>query len=158
MICLAISTVLKNTLNEISGKLFVSGGEEIESSEGITQGVSLAMEMYTLSITLLIRGLRSDEPSVEQVWCTYDSQVGGKINPLRRWWQCLSTAVPQMGYYPGASKTNLIVKPQFQEVAIKVFKGKGIKVTTKGHEMLGSTISATLLAEEYTSHKVKEIC
>ena len=114
------------------------------------------MEMYTLSITLLIRGLRSDEPSVKQVWCTYDSQVGGKINPLRRRWQCLSTAVPQMGYYPGASKTNLIVKPQFQEVAIKVFKGKGIKVTTKGHEMLGSTISATLLAEEYTSHKVKD--
>ena len=61
-----------------------------------------------------------------------------------------------MGYYPGASKTNLIVKPQFQEVAIKVFKGKGIKVTTKGHEMLGSTISATSLAEEYTSHKVKD--
>ena len=114
------------------------------------------MEMYALSITPLIRRLRSDEPSVKQVWCTYDSQVGGKINPLRRWWQCLPTAVPQMGYYPGASKTNLIVKPQFQEVAIKVFKGKGIKVTTKRQEMLGSTISATSLAEEYTSHKVKD--
>ena len=114
------------------------------------------MEMYPLSITPLIRRLRSDEPSVKQVWCTYDSQVGGNINPLRRWWQCLLTAVPLMGYYPGASKTNLIVKPQFQEVAIKVFKGKGIKVTTKGHEMLCSTISATSLAEEYTSNKVKD--
>ena len=61
-----------------------------------------------------------------------------------------------MGYYPGASKTNLIVKPQFQEGPIRVFKGKGIKVTTKGHEMLGSTISATSLAEENTSHKVKD--
>lgn len=35
-------------------------------------------------------------------------------------------------------------------------EGKGIKVTTKGHEMLGSTISATSLAEEYKSHKVKD--
>ena len=125
MICLALSTVLKNTYQN-PVKLFVTGGEEIESSEGVTQGVPLAMEMYTLSITLLIRRLRSDEPIVKQVWCTYDSQAGGKINPLRRWWECLSTAVPQVGYYPAASKTNLIVKPQFQEVAIKFIKGKGI--------------------------------
>ena len=61
-----------------------------------------------------------------------------------------------MGYYPAASKINLIVKPQFQEVAIKVFKGKGFKVTTKGREMLGSTISATSLAEVYISYKVKD--
>ena len=61
-----------------------------------------------------------------------------------------------MGYYPNASKTNFIVKPQFHEVAIKVFKGTGMKVTTEGHEMLSSTISATSFAEEYTSHKVKD--
>ena len=61
-----------------------------------------------------------------------------------------------MGYYPNASKTHLIVKPQFQVEPIKVFKGAGIKVTTEGHKMLGSTIGATLFAEEYTSHKVKD--
>ena len=60
MICLAISTVLKNSY-QIPVRLFVIGGEEIESSEGITQGVPLAMEMYTLSITLLIRRLRSSK-------------------------------------------------------------------------------------------------
>ena len=41
-------------------------------------------------------------------------------------------------------------------MASKVFKGKGIKVTTKGHEMLSSAISTTSLAEEYTSLKVKD--
>ena len=61
-----------------------------------------------------------------------------------------------MGYYSNASKTNLIVKPQIHEVAIKVFKGKGMKVTIEGHEMLSSTISATSFAGEYTSHKVKD--
>ena len=74
MICLAISTVLKNTY-QIPVKLFVTGGKEIESSEGITPGVPLATEMYALSITPLIRRLRSDEPSIKQVWCTYDTQA-----------------------------------------------------------------------------------
>ena len=37
-----------------------------------------------------------------------------------------------------------------------VFKGTGMKVTSEGHEMLSSTISATSFAEEYTSHKVKD--
>ena len=62
----------------------------------------------------------------------------------------------QMGYYPYWNKTNLIVEPRFYEVAIKVFKGTGMKVTTDGHEMLSSTISSTSFAEEYTSHKVKD--
>ena len=37
-----------------------------------------------------------------------------------------------------------------------VFKGTGMKVTSEGHGMLSSTISATSFAEEYTSHKVKD--
>ena len=61
-----------------------------------------------------------------------------------------------MGYYSNASKTNLIDKPQFHEVAIKVFKGMGMKVTSEGHEIFNSTISATSFAGEYTSHKVKD--
>ena len=58
--------------------------------------------------------------------------------------------------YPHTSKAHLIAKPQFQEEAIKGFKGTGIKVTTEGHEILGSTIGATSFAEEYTSLKVKD--
>ena len=50
------------------------------------------MEIYALAITPLIRRLRSDEPSVKQVWFADDSTGGGKINPLRREWQRLSTA------------------------------------------------------------------
>ena len=86
MICPAISTVLNNTY-QIPVKLFVSGGEEIELSEGFIQGDPLAIEMYALAMTPLIWRLRSDEPSVKQVWFAYDSQGGGNINPLRRWWQ-----------------------------------------------------------------------
>ena len=53
VICPAISTVLNNTYQS-PVKLFVSGGEEIESSEGIIQGNPLAIEMYALAMTPLI--------------------------------------------------------------------------------------------------------
>ena len=93
MIYPAISTLLNNTY-QIPVRLFITGGEEIESSEGITQGDPLAMAMYALAVTPFIQRLRSDEPSVKQVWFADDSTGGGKINPLRRWWQCLLTTGP----------------------------------------------------------------
>jgi len=101
-----------NNAYQIQARLFVIGEEEVESSEGITQR-DLAMAMYALSITPLIRGLRSDELSVKHVWFADDCTGVGKVKPLRRRWQCLSTASSQMGYYPNASKTHLIVKQQF---------------------------------------------
>ena len=63
-----------------------------------------------------------------------------------------------MGYFPNASKTYLVVKPQFEEEAIKVFEeqeGTGIKVITEGYEMLGSTIGSTHFAEQFTEKKIE---
>ena len=47
VICPSISTVLNNTY-QIPVRLLVTGGGEIESSEGITQGDPLAMAMLLL--------------------------------------------------------------------------------------------------------------
>jgi hypothetical protein len=48
IICPSLSRVLNNTY-QAPVRLFVTGGAEIESSEGITQGDSLAMAMYALN-------------------------------------------------------------------------------------------------------------
>ncbi|CAB3999398.1 Hypothetical predicted protein [Paramuricea clavata] len=69
-------------------------GAEIESSEGIAEGDPLAMAMYALAVTPLIRKLRSHEPTLKQVWFADDSSGGGKIISLRRWWQCLLSVSP----------------------------------------------------------------
>ena len=141
VICPSTSTVLNNTY-QTPVRLLVTGGGEIESSEGIIQGDPLAMAIYALAITPLIHKLRSEEPTVKQVWFPDDSSGGGKIVALRRWWQCLQSFGPLMGYFPNTSKTHLVVKRQFQEEAITAFEGTGIKVKIKGHEMLGSAIGS----------------
>ena len=153
--CIIGKSILKaigDDIQEVAGPLQACAGHEagyeaaVRSMKGIMSSMAMAMYLYALAVTPLIRRLRSNERSVKQVWYVDDSTGGGKINPLRGWWQRLSTASPQMGYHPNASKTHLIVKPQFQEEAIKVFKGIGIKVTTEGHKMLGTTIGAISFA------------
>ena len=66
VICPSISTVLNNTY-QTPVRLLVTGGGEIESSEGIIQGDPLAINMYALAVTPLIRKLRSEEATVKQV-------------------------------------------------------------------------------------------
>jgi hypothetical protein len=140
--------VLYNTY-QAPVRLFVPGGAEIESSEGITQGDPLAMAMYALAVTPL-----THKPTVKQVWFADDSLGGGKIISLRRWWQCLLSVGPQMGYFPNPSKTHLVVKSEFEEEAIKVFEGTGIIVTSKGDEMFGSAIGSRDFVKTFTDEKI----
>ena len=156
VICPAISTVLNNTY-QIPVKLLVTGGGVVESSEGITQVTPCLWRcIYALAVTPLIQRLRSEEPSVKQVWFADDSTASGKIEGLRRWLQCLSAIGPPMGHHPNGSKTHLIFKPKFQEDANHIFEGTGIVVTIEGYEMLGSTVGSTSFAKEFAAHKVEE--
>ena len=43
---------------------------------------------------------------------------------------------PGYGYFPNASKTTLVVKPEYIEEANEMFKGSGIKITTGGYDYL----------------------
>ena len=53
--------------------MFITGGGEIPSTEGKTQGDCLAMAMYALTITPLIGQLRQCCPDVHQVWYADDA-------------------------------------------------------------------------------------
>ena len=59
-----------------------------------------------------------------------------------------------MGYFPNPSKTHLVVKSEFEEEAIKVFGGTGIKVTSEGREMLGSAIGSRDFVKTCTAEKI----
>ena len=63
-------------------RLFITGEGEIASTEGTTQGDPLAMAMYALAVTPLIRSLRQSQPDVSQVWYADDATAGGKLVSL----------------------------------------------------------------------------
>ena len=129
---LAISTILSNTYQKPI-RLFVTGGEEIQSTEGITQGDPLAMAMYALAISPLIQKLKVNEPNVKQVWFAEDSITTGKVRTVRIWRSCLTTIGPKIGYYPNPRKTHLVVKQGFLDEARNMFEGTGIKLSISAY-------------------------
>ena len=47
---------------------------------------------------------------------------------------------PGYGYFPNASKTALLVKPEFIEEATKTFEASGIKITTEGQKIICASL------------------
>ena len=59
-----------------------------------------------------------------------------------------------MGYYPKASKSWLIVKLEYLEIANLLFEGTNVNITTEGRRHLGAVIGSDAYKEEYLSGKV----
>ncbi len=153
VLCPAMSTVLSNTYRA-PVRLFIMGEGEIESTEGTTQGDPLAMAMYALAVTPLIRKLRELASDVKQVWFADDATAAGKLRALLQWWQHLTEIGPAFGYYPNASKTHLVVKPDLMNEAERMFANTKVQVTPQGQRHLGAAIGTPSFAEEYVSLKV----
>ena len=69
-----------------------------------------------------------------------DTSAAGGIKELRRWWDLLVRIGPNYGYYPNASKTWLIVKPDSLLWAQTAFKESGVSITSEGRKHLGAAI------------------
>ena len=79
--CKEIALYIINTYRRPS-RLFISGGGEICSQEGTTQGDQLAMPWYAINTNLMISSLRASIPQVKQVWLADDSAGGGSTESL----------------------------------------------------------------------------
>ena len=90
--CPPLSKVLINTYHE-DVRLFTCD-ETILSQEGTTQGDSLAMAMYAIAIVPLTHHLKHE--ATKQVWFVDDASAAGKINSLRKWWNCLTNNGPDL--------------------------------------------------------------
>ena len=76
--CKEIALYIINTYTCRSpSRLFISGGGEISSQEGTTQGDPLAMPWYALNTNHMISSLKESIPQVKQVWLADDSVGGG---------------------------------------------------------------------------------
>jgi hypothetical protein len=131
-------------------RLFVTGGGEISSTEGTTQGDPLAMPFYALSIVPFISLLKG---SCKQAWYADDAQASGKLTALHEWWDKILSDGPAYGYYANPGKTKLVVKEDLLEEAQKIFKGSGISITN-GSRDLGAAIGNSSFVTKYVEEKV----
>ncbi len=162
-VCPPISTILTNIYRSPS-RLFVTGGMELSSEEGTTQGCPLSMAMYALSSVPLIdkcQHVLSNGDTV-QVWYADDAAAGGNLSSLRNFWDVLVQYGPAYGYFPKSSKTFLVVKPEYQASAVEEFSGSGVQLvedeevlTRKdGQRHLGAAVGSPDFVAAYLDEKV----
>ena len=109
--------------------MFVSGGHEILSQEGVTQGCVLSMPIYALGLLPLLCTIKLgiEEYKIKQAAYADDLAGVGQLNELKVWWDLIVVKGPSIGYFAKPSKSWLIVKPEFAEEAEgnDIFKSAG---------------------------------
>ena len=154
VLCPPIATYAINTYRQ-SARLFITGGSELKSAEGTTQGDPLAMAIYAISLQPLITrfGISSD---AKQCWYADDASGSGSLEAIKQWWNELTEAGPYLGYYPNAKKCWLITKPEKVEGARAIFEGTAINISTQGQRHLGAALGSRERLEEYVGSKVED--
>jgi len=92
---------------------------------------------------------------VKQVWYADDSSAVGSLAGVKKWWEYLQANGPDFGYCPKPAKTILIKDSSLMQVAQKIFKGDGIKITYQRKRLLGSVIGTESFREQYIKNKVE---
>lgn len=75
---------------------------------------------------------------------------------VRDYWGKISSSGPKYGYYPKASKSWLIVKPQHEEEAKQLFSDTEVQITTAGQKHLGAALGSDEFRIHFVENRVKE--
>ena len=105
VICPSFSTVLID-MYRAPARLFISGGGEILSMEGTTQGDNLAMSFYAVGTSVLIYS----NNTARQISLVDDASAGGKLDQLKTWWENVIREGERFGYIVNKGKSWLILK------------------------------------------------
>ena len=105
------------------------------------------MALYTIAIIqmiLMIVDITSKiYDSTKTAAYADDVTAAGRITQLKNWWKTLCILGLNFGYYPGASKSQLIVKEKAKQRAFTVFKDSAIKIATEAQRHLGAVIRSS---------------
>ena len=72
-----------------------------------------------------------------------DFTAGGTVKDLKYWLEKLCKLGPKFGYHPEASKTWLIVKNDFYDIANTPVKSTKINVTSNRKRHLGAVVGSS---------------
>ena len=124
--------------------MFVVGGTKISSSEGTTQGDPIAGLVYAIAIIPMIlrtvQNLQHQNTNTKAAAYADDLFGGSKLRGLRIMWDFIEEHGPDYGYFQQASKTWIIVKPEYLEETKVLFQGTNVQITSDGKKHLGATI------------------
>ena len=154
VLCPILATYATNTYRA-PARLFVTGGKELKSTEGTTQGDPLAMSLYAISLQPLITYLNLSS-NAKQCWYADDATGAGSLEELRKWWDGLNGMGPSLGYYPNAKKCWLVTKLEKEKEAKEVFGDTAINISTEGQKHLGAAVGSRSHLEEYVKGKVED--
>ena len=152
-ICPEIATFVHNCYVR-PARLFVTGGIEIASEEGSTQGDPVAMPLYLVGVTPLLGSCKTE--GVKHAAFADDVNSAGFLAALRIWWDKVVELGPYIGYDAKASKSWLIVKPEYYEDAKRIFEGSGLNITVDGKRLLGANIGSIDFKLKYVEDAVTE--
>ena len=156
ILCPAIYVFTVNCYKK-PARLFVTGGVEIESREGSTQGDPISSPIYGIGITPLLNAIMpSDKRTLTNVAIADDITGAGKLIALRAWWDRIITFGKFIGYTVNASKSWLIVKSEYEMEAKIIFENTGIQITTEGHRQLGAVVGTNTFKISFVTSKVNE--
>ena len=157
-LCPPFAMVLINTYR-LPARLFLSGGNEISSEEGTTQGDALAMAFYGIGTKPILTALKIKIPLVKQVLLADDATGAGKLHQLKEWWMMIIEEGKKYGYFVKPTKSWLVLKNANKlEETRELFKDVPINITIEGKRHLGAAIGTTDFKNEYINEKVKKWC
>ena len=153
--CPYLATFAENNYRDPS-RIFITGGKEISSDEGVTQGDPAAMQMYAISTIPLQEEISMHKTHAKHVAFADDINGGGTVENVQTWWETINLKGPKYGYNPKASKSWLIVKPEKYDRAMELFKDSNVQITMEGHKQLGASLGTMEFKEIYVKEMVEE--
>ena len=130
--CPSFAIVLVN-IYRVPARLFVTGGKELLSEEGTTQGCPLSMTTYALSVVPLINkcheGLLEAPARVTQMLFANDTAACGKKEALQQFWDLHFMDLHAYGYFPKPSKTYIVMKLECRVEIECLFEDTGVHLT-----------------------------
>jgi len=129
----------------------------IFSKEGVTQGDPIAMYMYGVGITPMIREMKKQCPGFKDSWYADDGAGQGHFEDIREYLNKLTVVGKVYNYYPEIQKSIVVVREQELESAKNYFAENQLQVqVVTGARYLGGYFGDRDSLTEWLILKMKD--
>ena len=126
----------------------------VQSREGVTQGASLSMVLYGLSLTPLAKRLRTACPDVLQPWYADDMAMAGAVDDIAEAMGLLQQWGPARGYFPEPEKSVMVCRDEQQGRARGQLLAHGLHFRySSGQRYIGGFVGTVEARQEWVEEQ-----